>query len=123
MTRTHQYYSSYCMDKKIIIIIACLLTYLAGSAQNKHQIYSFDSNQRIIPVEGMMNPIGYESIEINGYYPSQFVSVGNSRYEIKVASAKYEDENTGFNIIEIHKGTEKLLELRDLVFIGYWCSS
>lgn len=61
-----------------------------------------------------MNPIGYESIEINGYYPSQFVSVGNSRYEIKVASAKYEDDNTGFNIIEIHKGTEKLLELRDL---------
>ncbi|WP_294627748.1 hypothetical protein [uncultured Bacteroides sp.] len=99
--------------KAFIFALSVALS-LSGSAQNKHQIYSIDGNRRIIPVESMINPIGYERIEFNGYHPSQFVTVGSTRYAIKIATDELEDKGSGFNVIEIHKGTEKLMELRDI---------
>lgn len=99
--------------KAFIFALSVALS-LSGSAQNKHQIYSIGSNRRIISVESIIDHIGYERIESNGYHPSQFVTVGSTRYEIKVAASKYTTENSGFNIIEIYKGTGKSMELRDL---------
>lgn len=99
---------------KVVTIFLFFLISLFGNAQNGKPIYSL-SGQHVSPIESMIEPIGKncERLTLRPFQPSQFVSVGNTRYEIKMATNIDDEESDGFNAIEICKGTNKLLGLKD----------